>query len=130
MITEQVPVIKNDDDIIEMVRAVSYQNGERLREMSYRKQRSFVRKSIKTHEVVWLSWEDDDEFHCYCIKGRGRRGVLKSTAFRVENRMDAICIATEWGEGWPDLHEMPGHDPMIRDLQRILDDARERGWRV
>jgi hypothetical protein len=108
MITEQIPIIKNDDDIIEMVRAVSYQNGERLRKMSYRKQRSFVRKAIKSHEVVWLAWEDGDEFHCYCIKGRGCLGVLKSTAFHVASRTDAIAVATEWGDGWPDLHEMPG----------------------
>lgn len=102
-----LPTVENDADILQWVRSISYDNGERLRAMSYRKQISYVRKSIKAHEVVWLAWEDDDRFCCHCIKGRGRLGVLSTTAFYVASRMDAISIAEEWGEGWPDLHEMP-----------------------
>src|SRR5262245_6019007 len=102
------PTVENDNDILQWVQTISHVNGERLRVMpSYRKQRVYVRKAIKEHEVVWVMWEDDDQIYCCCIKGRGRLGVLTTTAFCVAGRVDAIAIAEEFGDGWPDLHEMP-----------------------
>jgi hypothetical protein len=101
------PTIENGEDVLQWVRSISYENGERLRVMSYQKQRAYVRKSIAEHEVVWLAWEDDDQFYCFCIKGRGRLGELSTTAFYVASRMDAISLAEEYGDGWPGLHEMP-----------------------
>ena len=100
--------INNDQDILDMVRAMAHANGQRLRTMSPRQQRKFARRSIKAHEVAWVIWIERNEYHCYCIKGRGRLGRLSTTAFAVEGRADAIGMAEEWGDGAPHLaHDMP-----------------------
>jgi hypothetical protein len=105
-----IPTIKNDDDIIEAVCALAHANGERLRKMPEKRQWRFVRRSIKAHEVAWVVWEEAGDLHCVCIKGRGRLGILTTTAFRCEGRLDAIAVAEEFGDGIaPELgHAMPG----------------------
>jgi hypothetical protein len=77
--------------------------------MSIRQQHKYVRRSIKAHEVVFVIWEENDHIHYYCIKGRNRLGRLKTTAFAVKGRADAIDMARDLGDGAPHLaHEMPG----------------------
>jgi hypothetical protein len=76
--------------------------------MSIRQQHKYVRRSIKAHEVVFVTWEENDLIHYYCIKGRNRLVRLKTTAFAVKGRADAIGMARDWGDGAPHLaHEMP-----------------------
>ncbi len=101
--------IANDADLMNAVMTLSHENADRLSTMSSRqKQRAYVCDEIKRHDVVWLVWEEDEGRHFYCIKGRNRLGRLKTTAFAVKGRADAIGMAEEWGDGAPHLaHEMP-----------------------
>jgi hypothetical protein len=101
--------IANDDDLTHAVMDLAHINADRLTAMSSRqKQRAYVRDELKRHDVVWLVWEEDEGRHFYCIKGRNRLGRLKTTAFAVKGRADAIGMAEEWGDGAPHLaHEMP-----------------------
>jgi hypothetical protein len=107
--TTPIATVNNDDDLVNVVTAIAHENGEKLRTMSQKKQWKFVRREIKAHEVAWVAWTEGEDLHCVCIKGRGRLGVLTTTAFRVESRIDAIAVAEELGDGTtPELgHAMP-----------------------
>ena len=103
------PTVKTEDDVVNMVLAIAHENGEQLRTMSEKKQWRFVRRAIKKHDVAWVTWAEAGDLHCVCIKGRGRLGILTTTAFRCESRLDAIAVAEEFGDFIPPEmgHEMP-----------------------
>ena len=102
-------IVKNDDDLTTAVDALARENADRLATMTERQQHRYVRRSISDHDVVFVIWEEGENLHYYQIKGRGRLGRLKTTAFAVKGRADSIGMAEEWGGGAPHLaHEMPG----------------------
>jgi hypothetical protein len=81
--------------------AFAFANARALEGMSPSQQRKYVRRVMKSAEVVYAIWHEGDDRHVLCIKGSNipEGTTVPTTAIFVRSAADALGMQREWGDG-------------------------------
>ena len=104
-------MIHHEDAFVATLFEIAQENAELLAKLPPKARRKFVRLAIEGARVAFAIWRESDAIQVYCLKGRdvlGSDASEDTTVILVKNRLDAIGIADDFGDGAPHLaHSMP-----------------------
>jgi hypothetical protein len=101
--------MQSDTEFADALEEVAERHDAELEKLPPSEWGKYVRKVMQRNKVVFAIWyTNDDERHCYCIKGmdtpEGAR--VEMTAFVVGDAEDAEQMKLYWGDGPSNISAM------------------------